>query len=333
MDRQFKILGSSIYLPSRRVDSEEVDKLCGKPNGWIEKKSGMKSRYYIGEKESAPQMAAECIKQVLDQTGLCLKEIDLVLGASGTACQAIPCNASLFLEALGGNDIGVPAYDVNSTCLSFVAALNVATSLLASGVHKRILIVSSDVASIGLNYDEWESAALLGDGASAIIIEKADNASNGSKVICSRFETYPSGAHDAEIRSGGSLKHPIRGKNVKETDSFFNMHGRKIFKMAKKTVPLFFENLLLDSNLKIDEFDHIIPHQASPAALSLMQKQLGIDSSKYYNVVSEYGNMIAVSIAMGLHCLISSGNIQKGDKVLLIGTSAGFSIGALGFVY
>ena len=332
MERKFNILATTNYIPSRRVESKEIDKLCGKPLGWISENSGMKTRYYVNSEESAPQMAAACIKEALESVNLTIKDIDLVLGASGTACQAIPCNAALFMEALGGKDTGVPAYDINSTCLSFITAFNVATSLLTSNIHRRILIVSSDVSSIGLNYDEWESSALLGDGASAIILEAAESTSS-SKVLHSRFETYPSGAHHAEIRSGGSLKHPVRGEGVKDSDSFFNMNGSKIFKMARKKMGPFFDRLLQNSNLKIDDFDHIIPHQASPTALKLMQKQLNISDDKYYNVVAEYGNIIAASIPMGLHALLSNGKIKKGDKILLVGTSAGFSIGAFSFIY
>src|ERR1035437_4373695 len=151
-----KIVGISGYLPERKVTAEDLDQRFDWPKGTSFKRSGVKSRHFVGENETAIDMA-ECAYAGLlansRQQGVELPEPEVLIGTSGTALQAIPFNATFFKQRLFPHGSSFPDFDINSTCLSFVWGLQVAHSL----PYSSALLVSSDVASCGLNWDHWES--------------------------------------------------------------------------------------------------------------------------------------------------------------------------------
>ena len=324
--RSLKIISSAKYLPKRAVTSSEIDKLLNTEDGWAMKKSGVKVRHFVDD-ETSPEMGAIVVKETLEKAGLKFSDIDCMVSASGTQAQEIPCTSSLIQEQLGEIDSGIPCFDINSTCLSFLTALDMMSYAVSAGRFKRVVIVSTEVASVGLNFEEKESASLMGDGAAAIIIE--EDSTNSSGVLFSKMETYSSGAHDAEIRGGGSMKHPFRGKDVKDEDFYFNMNGPRVFKLASKLMIPFCDRLFEGQDITLEDIDIVIPHQASKMAMGLVQKKLKIGDDKFFKFVEDHGNQIAASIPTGIHNALTEGRIKKGDKVLLLGTSAGFSIAGL----
>lgn len=328
--RNLKIISTAKYLPKKVVTDEEMDqKLCTKA-GWVRKKSGVIKRHFV-EDETTPQMGAIVVEEALRKAQLKFRDLDALVATSGVPAQAIPCTASLIQEQLGETDSGVPCFDMNSTCLSFVTGLDMMSYAVAAGRFRRVAIVASEAASIGLNYQEKESCSLMGDGAACIIIEEDPDKESG--VLFSHMETYSSGAHDAELRGGGSLKHPFRNPNVKEDDFLFNMNGPRIFKQASKVMLPFCDRLFFGQDVRLHDLDMVIPHQASMMALGLIRKKLEIPPEKFLIFVEDHGNQIAASIPTGLHNAIESKKIKRGDKVLLLGTSAGFSVGGLVLKY
>lgn len=331
MERQIKLLGTGAYLPSRRVYSVELDKRLGVRDGWTEKKSGVAVRYYA-DGETASQMGAVAIRRALNDAGLTFADIDCLICASGTAQQEIPCTASLIQEQLGEEMSGVPCLDVNSTCLSFVAALDMMSYLVHAGRYERIVLVSSEVGSVGLNWAQKESCILFGDGAAAVVIGRTPEG-EASRVLASHMETYSKGAHLSEIRGGGSLVHPREYAQGREDDFAFDMDGRAIFRLTSKLIDGYVERLLAGTGRAMNTFDLVIPHQASGMAMRIMREKLGISPERFMDVIGQYGNMIAASIPLALHEAIQQKRIRRGDTVLLIGTSAGLSLGGVALVY
>lgn len=329
MKRKVKINGIGSYLPKRVVKATEIDELIGVKKGWSEKKSGVKQRYFVVD-ETASFMAAEAAKIAVQDAGLTLSDIDCIISGSGTMEQAIPCNAALIQEQLGLQRSGIPSFDVNSTCLSFVAALDMISFSIDCGKYKHVLVISSEISSVGLNWKQEESSILFGDGAAAVVLSKSiDN----SKIICSQMETYSEGAHLSEVRGGGTRIHPREHNEQTKEDFLFDMDGKAIFKHSFRLLPGFIERLFSNTAFSIKEMDIVIPHQASASAMNIIRKKLGIDEEKFINIISDYGNMIAASIPMALCIAINEGKVRRGDKILLLGTSAGFSIGGIVLEY
>lgn len=323
--RKVKIAGTGKYLPEQVVTADELDKRLGVPHGWVLKKTDVSARHYVKE-ETASQMGAKAAAAALEDAGLTFADIDCLVSTSGTMEQPIPCTASLIQREMGQEHSGVPAFDINSTCLSFLTGLDVMSYMIASGRYSRILLVATEVASVGLNWSHKESAALFGDGAAAAVIRAADD-EEPSRILCSAMKTFSAGAHLAQIRGGGTKVHP---RHADQAEPFlFEMDGRAIYKMASNQLPDFVSGLLHTANCSMADLQLVIPHQGSAMAMRLIAKKLGISEQQLMNITPTHGNTIAASIPMGLHEAIHQGRIKRGERLMLLGTSAGFSVGGM----
>ncbi|MED1949734.1 beta-ketoacyl-ACP synthase III [Brevibacillus centrosporus] len=327
MERKVKILGTGKYLPQRQVTAEELDEKLGLSAGWVAKKSGVRIRHFVTD-ETASQMGAIAAQRALEMAGLDFSDIDCLVCASGTSQQEIPCTAALIQKELHQSHSGIPCFDMNSTCLSFVTALDILSCSLAMGCYQRILIVSTEVSSVGLNWGQKESCVLFGDGAAAVVIGRTGEGEN-SRILSSRMQTYSEGAHYSEIRGGGTLVHPSQYGQGREADFQFDMDGKKIFRMTSQLITGFVEELLNSVRINKQDIRLVVPHQASGMALRIMGTKLGFSSSKMMNIIENHGNVIAASIPMALHEAIVQEKVQRGDLLLLLGTSAGLSLGGL----
>lgn len=329
--RNIKILGTGKYLPAERVTAEELESRLGLEAGWVERHSGVMVRHFAGS-ETASEMGAKAAWAALEAAGLRFSDIDCLVGVSGSREQGIPCTAALIQRAMGQEQSGVPAFDIDSTCLSFVVGLDLMADALQLGRYRRVLLVSSEVASIALNWDDKESATIFGDGAAAAVITRSEP-HESSAILASRMETYSSAADLSQARAGGSRYHPRRFEGdlqaFIEAHCTFEMDGKAIFKLSAQVLPGFVERLLAPTGLTVDDIHLVVPHQASLAALWLVQRRLKVPEDRWMVIAPTHGNMIAASIPTALHEAIQLKRVQRGDRVLLLGTSAGFSVGAV----
>ncbi|MGA0200746.1 MAG: beta-ketoacyl-ACP synthase III, partial [Prochlorotrichaceae cyanobacterium] len=297
----------------------------GLSSGWIEKNSGVLTRYFV-ENETASEMGAFAAKDALKQAGLSIEDIDCLICTNGIPEQAIPCTASLVQEKLGAGNSGIPAFDISSTCLSFVTGLDTISYLIEAGRYNRVLIVATEIMT-GLNWDDKETCTLFGDGAAAVVIAKTEDGSS-SKILCSRMETYGRGSRLTECPGAGNKLHPKYYAENPEA-FLFRMDGPGIYRIAIEILPRFVERLLKSADLNISDLDMVVPHQASKMAMHLVRKKLKVPEEKWMNIIHNHGNAIAASIPMALHEAIKQEKIHRGDRIMLLGTSAGFSVGAI----
>jgi 3-oxoacyl-[acyl-carrier-protein] synthase-3 len=312
-----KILGTGAYLPSRLVTSEDLEKELGYPVDTFAKTSGVRKRYYVTH-ETSSEMGMIAAEQALRQAKLDKCEIDAIISVSGVPQQSIPTNAALIHRKLGLK--GTVAFDINSTCLSFLTGLFCMSHLIAQGVYTRVLLVSSDIASVGLNPQDPKTASLFGDGAAACILGPSET----KGIISSHFETRSEHGNDCQCEGGGTLL--AAKENIPRERHYFRMNGPRLFKAAMPPLLKMIHRMTRESEKGIDLF---IPHQASPLALDLLQKKLRVPDSQFMHIVRDHGNMIATSIPFALHRAIEEGKLQRGNRALLFGTAAGLTIGGV----
>ncbi|WP_172194637.1 beta-ketoacyl-ACP synthase III [Saccharibacillus qingshengii] len=329
--RHIKITGTGRYLPGIGIAAEEIDRRIGAEPGWVMRKTSVANRHFAGE-ETASEMGANAAREALERAGLTFADIDCLVCASGTMQQPIPCTAALIQRALGEEESGVPCFDINSTCLSFVTALDTLSYLIDAGRYRRILIVSSEIASKGLNWSDKESAALFGDGAAAAVVERSAD-SEVSRLLHARMTTHSAGARHSEIRGGGSGIPAPGYSEETAADYLFSMDGEAIFRQASRLLPDFMRELLGGAGLSMNDFKLVVPHQGSVMAMRLLQRKLGISEEQMLYVAPYYGNVIAASIPLGLDKAVREGRLNRGDRVLLVGTSAGLSLGGAVLIY
>jgi 3-oxoacyl-[acyl-carrier-protein] synthase-3 len=323
-----KIEGVGRYLPERVVTNDELERRCSLRSGWIEKWTGVEERRWADPgRETNAFMGARAAEGALAAAGRQLGEIDLILNASGTHQQVLPENAPFIQAELGPRARGIASMSINATCLSFVAALDTAASLLTTGRHRRILIVSSDIASVGLNFDQPESACLFGDAAAAVVVGRS-SAGDDACLETAHFVTYSEGARLTEIHRGGTLE-PTYGYRTEEHASWlFDMQGRRVLRLARGLIPPFLETLRSGLSRSLDGIDVVIPHQASRMGLKL-SSGLHWAPERVVQTLATFGNTLAASIPLTLHHAIESGQLRRGMRTLLIGTGAGLSIGGV----
>lgn len=320
-----KIIGLGRYLPKRVVPNSEVEALCGLPAGWVARRNGVRERRWVTD-ETSSFMSAQAAREALDEAGLKPEQLDLILNASGTAEQAIPDTGALIQRQLGLGKSGIPSMTVHTTCLSFVAAMDVAANFLQNGRYKNILIASADVASCGINPKEPESATLVGDAAAAVVVTRP-NAGDPAVIHHAHFKTYGDGAYLTAIMGGGSRFHP-GFKNHKPEDDLFHMDGPAVLRMVRGIAAEFLEELYPGLSKSAVDIDAIVPHQASKVGLMMLER-FGWPEDKIMKTIEMLGNCVAASIPATLYQAVRDGKIQRGNKTLLVGTGAGLSIGGL----
>lgn len=318
--RNVKVLGTGCYLPKRRMTDALLEKELNLEEGWIMEHCGVKNRYFI-EDETASEMGVDAAIQAIQNAGLEVDAIDAVIGASSAPEQAIPSTGALIHKKLGLSKAA--AFDVNSTCLSFLTALDLASFFIDQGRYRHVLIISSEIASKGLNAEDPKTATLFGDGAAAAVIGRCE--SGESSIISTKFETWSEHQEACVLEGGGSKRYSEK--------KYFCMNGPKLYKSVAPRVKAFFDELLEEGDMQRDDLSLLIPHQASPFALRLMEKKLDFSGDKFVNIVEDYGNMIAASIPLTLHLSIQGGRLKRGDRAAMMGTSAGLSIGGVIFEY
>lgn len=324
-----KILGCGYYLPKKIVTSDEVDGLASTSKGTVYNKTGIVKRHYadFDNTETASKMGSIAAKKAIKNSKIDINDIDMIIGANATKEILLPCSASLVQRELGLDDSGIYCFDVGSSCLSFVSALEIADMYLKSGKYKNILIVSSEIASQGINYNQIESAGLFGDGAAAFVV------GNGGKSPLSKFKTYSKGAHYTQIQGGGT-RYLVKDYNDSNKERYmFDIDGKNVFKLVKQKIGNILDEFILENNIDFNEINVVIPHQASMSGIKLITKQLKIDERKMINMISEYGNMIAASIPFVFAYSIENNLIKRNDKVMLLGTAAGITIGLMVLEY
>ena len=300
--RRIQFIGYGVELPKNTVNFKE------------------QTRYRISGDEKQISLAVNACQKALKNANITINDIDCIVSASAVGIQPIPCMAALIHEKIA-KGTSIPALDINTTCTSFITALDTMSYLLEAGRYKRILIVSCDVASRALNPKQKESFELFSDGAVAFIVEKADKEVG---IIDAMQKTWSEGAHSTEIRGGLSNFHPENYSESTKEEFMFDMNGKTILSLCMKVVPKMMKEFLENNNMKISDINMVVPHQASVAMPIIMEK-MEIPRDKYINEVKEFGNMVSASVPMTLAHGLEKQKIKNGDIILLIGTAAGLT--------
>jgi 3-oxoacyl-[acyl-carrier-protein] synthase-3 len=311
--------------------SSTLDERWHKPAGWTLRHAGIERRYYATEDETTSVMAARAAQSALAAAELKAEQLDCIISACSVMEQAIPCSAVLIQRQLGLGESGIPAFDINATCLSFLAALDTLSMAIAAGRYRHVLIVSSEIASAGLREDDAETCMLFGDGAGAVVL--GPTAQRNAGIKGTHFETYAVGAELCQVRSGGTRIRPRKNMQAFLDGACFEMHGRPTYRMAAQRLPPFLERLFARAGVSLGGIDRIIPHQASAKALAHLEALLKVPAGKLVKVLAERGNQMAASIPVTLHHAVTTGKVKRGDVIALIGSGAGLSFGGAILTY
>jgi 3-oxoacyl-[acyl-carrier-protein] synthase-3 len=324
------IAGLGTYLPERVVTSAELEGAWGLEPGWIARVAGIRERRYATH-ETAAGMAAAAGRRALAAAGMAVADLDLIVAASSAPQQAIPCTAAYVQRELGAPDGASACFDVNATCLSFLMATQIAAHLLAAGSYRAALVVSSEIVGHSRNPADPASACLFGDAAAAAVLTRAPDGA-ASRVVWEQFATYSSAADLTAIPGGGSLHHPNDPSTTPDMN-LFHMDGSGVFRRAARVLGPFVDSFLARAGWAREDVDVVVPHQASRHGVELVSGRLGFRPDQVVSNIAERGNCVAASIPLALAEAAADGRIRRGQRVMLLGTGAGMSLGAIGLVF
>jgi 3-oxoacyl-[acyl-carrier-protein] synthase-3 len=320
-----QILGTGEYIPKQRVDSGDFDRRWDKPPGWTYEQTGVASRAFCGPDENTITMGAAAAKSALANAGVDARQLDAIISIGSVPYQAIPCTAVFLQRDLDLSNSGIPAFDINATCLGFLVALDLVAQGIATGRYETVLIVASEPASVGLNWDDPQTAGLFGDGAAAVVVGSPRRP--GAALLATRIQTFSSGLEYCQIRGGGSGLSPRRNAEAAYTGAVFEMQGHQAYKLAAELLPGFLTTLFEHAQVDVQSISAWVPHQASGRAVNHLRRALRIPAERIIMTLETLGNQVSASLPIALHRGLVTGRIQPGSNIALVGSGAGLAIG------
>jgi 3-oxoacyl-[acyl-carrier-protein] synthase-3 len=300
------IKGIGHYLPKTVVTNKDLEEKLDTNDEWIKTRTGIEQRHIADDSETVAFMGGIAAESAIKNAGISADEVDLIIVASVTQEQRFPSVANQIQEKLGINNI--PTYDLSAACSGFMYGMIQAYHFLLSDTYKNILVIGSEKLSSITDWNDRSTAVLFGDGAGAVVM---GNVGEGKGVL------------SFEIGSDGS-----GGKHL-YNDPYIIMNGREVFKFAVRQMPNSAEAVVKKAGLTPDDVDFLVPHQANIRIIDAARERLGLPEEKVSTTVKLHGNTSGASIPLALSHEITSGKINEGDIVVLVGFGGGLTWGAI----
>lgn len=324
--KKINILAIEKYLPKQRISSETLDKKVNGVIGRIEKNTGVKYRHHVSEDESVCDMGAWALQKALKKASLKASDLDLLIFAGASFDYPIPHNSVIIKSKITDDSITFACIDIDTTCLSFMNALDIAHLYLNADRYKKIAIVSAEVSSKALTTQDEKIYGLFGDAAVAIILESSAN--HGYRNTYVDFQTFPSGALLAHIAIGGAINRGLQAHHLDE-GYYFKMEGKNLIRLTIKHLDAVIAKMEVSQDIKINHFDKFITHQTSKFGNNYFIENFKVSSDAVVETLSNYGNCISASIPLGLEALLNSDYDITDKKILILGSGAGLSLGVM----
>ena len=314
------------FLPGEPIASEVLDRQTGGIHGRIEKNTGVRYRYCAPADMHVADMGAEVLKKALKKADLGVHELDLLLYAGASYDYPVPHTSVLIKSRLADDSMHFTCLDIDSTCLSFLNALDIAHLYLTSGRYKTIALITAEMASRALSPNDEKVYGLFGDAAVAIILQAS--AERGYQQGFTKFKNFPSGALFARVPVGGAVD---RGMNANAEDPgyFFTMNGKGMIRLTTEHLEAFISDIEVQGGWPLSSFDALIIHQTSRYGNEYFEKRYQPGPGQLIETLSDHGNCIAASIPLGLEKWYVQEPQHSGKRILLLGTGAGLTLGSM----
>lgn len=311
------LVGTGSALPKSCVTNEELAQRVDTSDEWIRERTGITQRYLASEGETTASLGTEAAQAALDDAGLTIADIDLIVLATATPDNTFPATATQVQDRLGGKNF--PAFDVAAVCSGFLYALSAADAMLRTGMAERAIVIGAETFSRILDWEDRTTCVLFGDGAGAFVIEARDEAEDGAGIIASRL--HADGEHGEMLFVDG-------GPSTTGEVGKLRMKGREVFRHAVVNLSSVLGEVLDEAGCEPADIDWIVPHQANLRILDATARKLGLPMEKVVVTVDRHANTSAASVPLAFDVAMKDGRIRKGDLVMLEAMGGGFTWGA-----
>jgi 3-oxoacyl-[acyl-carrier-protein] synthase-3 len=314
------VLGVGGYLPEKILTNDDLSKMVDTSDAWITQRTGIRERHIAAEGELTSDLATAAAKRALENAGVDIASIDLILVATATPDNIFPAAAVSVQQKLGMTHGA--AFDLQAVCSGFVFAMAQADALIKAGQARRILVIGAETFSRILDWTDRATCVLFGDGAGAIVL-------SGETQAGGRDDR---GIYTSHLRSDGRYREMLYvdgGPSSTGTIGHLRMEGREVFKHAVTMITDVVDDAFKATGFTAADVDWFVPHQANVRIIDASARKLGIDSDKVIRTVDRHGNTSAASIPLALSVASSDGRLKRGDLVLLESMGGGFTWGAV----
>jgi 3-oxoacyl-[acyl-carrier-protein] synthase-3 len=318
-----KITGVAGYVPPKVLTNADLERMVETNDEWIRTRTGIRERHIAEGGTASSHLATEAAKALLAKTNTAPSEIDLIIVATVTPDMFFPATACLVQHRLGAKRAW--GFDLSAACSGFAYALTVGAQFVASGAHRKVVVIGSDVMSSILDYKDRATCVLFGDGAGAVLLEPAKD---GEGILDFSHDVDGSGGQCLYMPGGGSL-HPSTHETIDKNMHVVHQDGSQVFKYAVRRMAELAGCLLERNGFTSDDLALVVPHQANLRIIRAMQERLGVEDSKVMVNIDKYGNTTGGTIPLGLRDAVEQGRLRKGDLVLLAAVGAGYTTGGL----
>jgi 3-oxoacyl-[acyl-carrier-protein] synthase-3 len=323
----------SYYLPQNTLSNSDIESQF--PEWTIDKissKTGIFNRHISDSNQCASDLAISASFNLFEEYNIDKNSIDYIILCTQSPDYFLPTTACLIQNRLGLKT-SIGAIDVNQGCSGFIYSLGIAKGLIVSNQANKILVLTSDTYSKYIHPKDKNNKTLFGDGAAAVLVSNHPDGL-GAKLSSFLYGTDGSG-YDKLIVQNGALRNNVRnsidvyedGVFVKNDDNLY-MDGRAVFQFTNTVVPLIVKEILEKENLKIEDIDKFVFHQANKFMLDKLRLRLEIPDHKFIFNAEKIGNTVSSTIPISLKGLIENGAIKPGERILLSGFGVGLSYGA-----
>lgn len=324
-----RILGTGHYVPEQVLSNADLEKRVETSDEWIRTRTGIRERRIAADGEYTSDLAAKAAAAAIEAAEISPEQIDLVVVATVTGDQPLPATAMYVKRKLGLRK-DCPGFDLAAACAGFVYGLTVGDQFIRGGGAKHVLVVGVELLSRFLDFTDRTTCVLFGDGAGAAVLgpmseTRKDGAS--AELLSTHIYADAELADALTIPAGGSRR-PACEASVAERLHYVHMDGRQIFKFAVKALSSASQVALDANNLRAQDIDWVVPHQANTRILAAVGDRVGIEMERFYMNIDRYGNTSSASAPIALDEAVRDGSIKQGQHVLLCALGGGIAWGS-----
>ena len=325
-----RVLGWGMKAADLVVTNDDLSTVVDTNDEWIQKRTGIQQRRYVASEGGSIALAVHATRDALEMAGIGPGDVDAIICCTLSPDVDSPGNCSLLHERLSIEPCF--AFDIRNQCSGFLYGLVTADQLIRTGAAKHVLLVGSEVHSVGLDFAGSRGrdvTVLFGDGSGAVVVGPSADPERGLL----RFKLGAEGRFAEKLCVIGPAHRQrprIRADQLPpESDYLFpKMQGRYVFKHAVSRMAEIIREVTAAEGIEPGDVNMYLPHQANLRINQFVALELGLREDQVANNIERYGNTTAATIPMLLTETAAAGRINDGDLVCMVAFGAGFTWGA-----
>ena len=322
MTKQPTITGLGFFVPAQVWDNSRLEQMVETTDEWIRSRTGIVTRRIAAEHETTASLASEAAMAALKDSGVLPVDIDVIIVATMTPEMGFPATACFVQETIGATRAA--AFDISAACTGFVYGLAIASSMIASGLARHVLVIGAETLSRVMDWTDRNSCVLFGDGAGAAVVSAGGK---GGRIIDNVIHADGSNT-DLLFMPGGGSRFPASEQTVRERMHYLKMTGKGLYKEATTSMSDVVLEILKKNGLGVEDIDLLVPHQANLRIILSTAKKLDMPPEKAYVNIDRYGNTSAATIPIAMAEAKAEGLLKENSTVVLVAFGSGMTWGS-----